>query len=228
MSEHVVLIGACGWLHEGWSGEFYPEDLPEEWRLGYYGNEYQVVMVPASYWSSQAGKIAEWLEESDESLKMVCEWPAQGAGAAQLDAARQGIEALAERVLAILIPIEADISESDLTIYKGLANSYPLCFDLKTSEGTVREQLTAWLAAQLAGLDYSLVWDGVPDSKPGPEAGTVKLTRISGEVEPKQLRTMFEAIIASSTDNIEQVLIVDGEPPSMKLLSNAGIILDLL
>jgi uncharacterized protein YecE (DUF72 family) len=42
LSEHVVLIGACGWQHNDWTGEFYPDDLPEEWRLGYYAHEYQV------------------------------------------------------------------------------------------------------------------------------------------------------------------------------------------
>ena len=93
MSEHVVLIGAYGWQHKGWSGAFYPEDLPEEWQPGYYGNEFQLVIVPASCWAAEVDTFEEWLEESDESLQMICEWPAEGATPAQISEAQRGIAA---------------------------------------------------------------------------------------------------------------------------------------
>ena len=54
------------------------------------------------------------------------------------------------------------------------------------------------------------------------------MTRISGEVEPKALRTVLETMVAESSTDRNMALIVDGEPPSMQLLTNAGIILDLL
>ncbi len=229
LSEHVVLIGARGWIHEGWSGEFYPEDLPDEWQVGYYGNEFQVVMVPASYWSTQADKFDEWLEESDESLKMICEWPAQGATAAQISEAERGIEALAERVLAVLIKVETEVSEFDLAIYMELADKYPLCFEIKDDLATdKRRQLQAWLTEEFAGKDYGIVWTGEPALQSNLALGSVSVTKLSGEVDPKQLRTLFECILAAGTENRNQVLIVDGEPPSMQLLTNAGIILDLL
>lgn len=229
MSEHVVLIGARGWLHKGWSGEFYPEDLPDEWQLGYYGNEYQVVMVPAAYWSTQSDKFDEWLEESDESLLMICEWPAQGANQAQLSEAKQGIKAVAERVLAVLIPLDSDICESELAIYKELAATYPLCFDIKAGLDSAQcVHLQTWLTENFADYEYGLVWDGEQDSKQNLNLGSVSVTKISEERDPKQLRTMFESILAASAENRNQVLIVEGEPPSMQLLTNAGIILDLL
>ncbi|VAW50835.1 hypothetical protein MNBD_GAMMA06-453, partial [hydrothermal vent metagenome] len=52
-----IIPGAYGWRQKHWSNSFYPEDLPAEddWRLTYYSNEFDVVLVPADYW--QAGKI---------------------------------------------------------------------------------------------------------------------------------------------------------------------------
>ncbi len=49
-----INLGAYGWRHPHWSNTFYPEDLPvsepEDWRLTYYSNEFNTVLVPADYW----------------------------------------------------------------------------------------------------------------------------------------------------------------------------------
>ena len=225
LSEHVVLIGACGWQHKDWTGEFYPDDLPEEWQLGYYGNEYQVVMVPASYWAAKPETIEEWLEESDESLRMICEWPAEAVSQAQIKKAQQGINAVSDRVLAILIPLDTEVSVADLVIYKELAETYPLCFDVATEQ---RERLIPWLAEHFAGFDYGICWRAEQAYKQDLALGSVSVTRISGEVEPKALRMVLETMVAESSTDRNMALIVDGEPPSMQLLTNAGIILDLL
>lgn len=37
-------------MHENWQGAFYPEDLPEEWRLDYYSNFSDLIVVPDSIW----------------------------------------------------------------------------------------------------------------------------------------------------------------------------------
>ena len=225
MSEHVVLIGAYGWQHTDWIGEFYPEDLPDEWRLGYYGNEYPVVMVPASYLSSDVNEFEEWLEESDDSLRMIVEWPAQGAGRQQVAAAHKALELLSSRVIAIMVPVESDVTEPDYTIYKELAASYPVCFDVNTE---LREQILPWLAEHFANDNYSVCWRADLNLKQDLELGSVAITRISGEIAPKDLRVLLETIITATDPERHMALIVEGEPPSMQLLTNASIILDLL
>lgn len=50
-----IHVGACNWQHSSWLGSFYPEDLPEEWRLSYYANEFHTVLVPA-YITSTLGR----------------------------------------------------------------------------------------------------------------------------------------------------------------------------
>ena len=224
MTEHVVLIGACGWQHNEWTGEFYPDDLPEEWQLGYYGNEYQVVLVPADYWSADLDTYEQWLEEGDESLRMICEWPGK-ATQEQIDRAVQGINAVSDRVLAILIPLQTIATDAELAIYKELAEKYPLCFDVVPEQ---RDLLLPWIASNFSENEVVICWRGEPAFKQDLSRGPVSITRIEGDIDPKTMRGLLETMIAESKLNRHTVLIVDGEPPSMQTLTNAGIILDLL
>ncbi len=58
------IVGARGWDHDAWLGRFYPDDLPSDWRLGYYANEFSGVLVPETQWRG-VGE-AEWQEWCDE------------------------------------------------------------------------------------------------------------------------------------------------------------------
>ena len=51
--KQTINVGAYGWLHPHWINSFYPEDLPLDWRLGYYSNEFNTVLVPSFYWQDQ-------------------------------------------------------------------------------------------------------------------------------------------------------------------------------
>lgn len=55
MSELNIQLGAYGWMHAQWNDVFYPEDLPLDWQLSYYSNEFNTVLVPASYWAKERG-----------------------------------------------------------------------------------------------------------------------------------------------------------------------------
>lgn len=77
-----VSVGAYGWRHSHWSGSFYPEDLPvsadEDWRLSYYSNEFNCVLVPADYWLGLNGKndaidCHHWLDEVNDGFQFLVE-----------------------------------------------------------------------------------------------------------------------------------------------------------
>lgn len=72
---HRVLIGACGWKHQAWLDDFYDDDLPEDWQLGFYSNEFSVVYVPASDWIDEPG-LDEWKDEVAETFRFILEIPA--------------------------------------------------------------------------------------------------------------------------------------------------------
>ena len=67
-------IGARGWLFRQWSGKFYPEDLPEEWRFSYYSNEFRTVLVPAElFYQSTLQDIEGWIDCCDDEFRFYCE-----------------------------------------------------------------------------------------------------------------------------------------------------------
>jgi len=76
-------IAAYGWLSAEWDS-FYPDDLPPEWRLDYYANEFSAVIVPAQTWQGESiDEASRWLEEAPSGFNFF--WELDDAdGAARL------------------------------------------------------------------------------------------------------------------------------------------------
>jgi len=76
---HKVLIGARGWLHRGWQGSFYPDDLPQAWRLAYYANEFSMVVIREQEWA-QIDDISALREDCSQDFHFIVELPALAGG----------------------------------------------------------------------------------------------------------------------------------------------------
>ena len=82
-----LFVGAVGWDHDGWAGNFFPEDLPPDWRLTYYANEYPLVLVPAASWQGASlEQAAAWADDVADAFRFFLEappgaWRGDGAGA---------------------------------------------------------------------------------------------------------------------------------------------------
>ena len=72
-----VVVGARGWVHQHWMENFYPEDIPEEWRLGYYANEFNTLLVPWTQWSESVEELEEGLEDTADDFHLYLELPSQ-------------------------------------------------------------------------------------------------------------------------------------------------------
>ena len=84
-ASHRLIVGARGWDHAGWRGAFYPEDLPQEWRLTYYANEFTGVLVPESVWrAADPETIAIWCDDVTDGFLFFLEL--QDPNAAELPA----------------------------------------------------------------------------------------------------------------------------------------------
>ena len=70
-----VVVGARGWLHEQWIRSYYPEDIPGEWRLGFYANEFNTLLVPWAQWSESIEVLEEGLEDTDDDFHLYLELP---------------------------------------------------------------------------------------------------------------------------------------------------------
>jgi len=70
--DKAIRVGACNWDHTHWQGVFYPDDLPEDWRLSYYANEFSTVLVAEDKWlvgEVLAEEIGEWADEVPENFR---------------------------------------------------------------------------------------------------------------------------------------------------------------
>ena len=75
MEKHqiVIDIAAYGWQSAPWQG-FYPADLPEDWRLDFYSNEFRSVLVPAGIWQQTTTDIVEeWLDAVHDQFRFYFE-----------------------------------------------------------------------------------------------------------------------------------------------------------
>jgi len=70
-----IVVGARGWLHEQWIASYYPEDIPSEWRLGFYANEFNALLVPWAQWSESIEALEEGLEDTDDDFHLYLELP---------------------------------------------------------------------------------------------------------------------------------------------------------
>ena len=64
-----LLVAARGWVHSSWHGNFYPDDLPDDWRLSYYSNEFRATVVPESDWMNKhPSEIEHWVDDTPEEF----------------------------------------------------------------------------------------------------------------------------------------------------------------
>jgi uncharacterized protein YecE (DUF72 family) len=76
MSDYRVYLGAVGWAHPEWEGNFYPEDLPEEWQLPFYNTQFRCVYLPYELWRKASDEeVAAWLYETQDGFRFVLQLP---------------------------------------------------------------------------------------------------------------------------------------------------------
>lgn len=87
-----LVVAAADWRHPAWESAFYPEDLPGDWQLTYYANEFRAVLVAPP---ADAAAAADWLDAVDTGFGFCLDLRQGGVGVEVLDA-------LAGQTLAVL------------------------------------------------------------------------------------------------------------------------------
>jgi len=69
-----IEVIARDWDRPDWRGEFYPEDLPEDWRLSYFANAFESVLVPATSWhEAPLERLAQWAKDVPDRFRFYLE-----------------------------------------------------------------------------------------------------------------------------------------------------------
>jgi hypothetical protein len=219
---YPLLIGACGWIHSDWFADFYPQDLPADWCLSYYANEFPVVLVTSPEWRLAEAAATQWCEDTDTSFHFVVEIAANTVEALQLQLDRMA--GFGKRCAGILLRTSLSM---EVTAISGLLDvingEWPICLDFGGDNGPgdtvlplLRERQIGWC------------WHG-EGSAEGLAQGALAVTRIhSKEANPRQIRHWVETALMNSTQQRRSILLFEGEPPDIAMMRQAQIILDLL
>ena len=124
------IIGSWGWRHPEWEKDvFYPDDLPSDWQLSYYSNEFNLAVVPASYWSSDGYGDDDWLDDVTDVFIFYIDWPfLQLTDQADYEKCAQYCQHLGQQMAAILVNGEA---------WQKLTADQQQCFKSVTKDFTV-------------------------------------------------------------------------------------------
>ncbi len=67
---HSISVGVFDWLNFPSQQDFYPEDIPQEWKLAYYSNEFNSACLSLAGLESRIDEVMEWMEDLPESFEL--------------------------------------------------------------------------------------------------------------------------------------------------------------
>ncbi len=95
MNNYSVYLGTVGWSHAAWRGNFYPEDLPEDWQLSFYNTQFRCAYLHHEQWVDAGDEeVSAWLRETLEGFRFVLGGAAQSNAGEVEKAARFGDRAV--------------------------------------------------------------------------------------------------------------------------------------
>lgn len=212
-----TYLAAEGWNHDPWQGDFYPDDLPIDWRLSYYFNEFRAVAVPAGEWlDAPADQLAGWLADTGPHFRfflLLDESHIERAGTC-LPAI---VDTLGEQCGGLVIFMQ----RASQGFVESLSSLVPAGLRLAI---ICHREPEAVLHASLPE-NMSLNWvdaQGLPSS-----AGKGLCAVIVPEAaDPKRLRALIEGRPGERCE--ERLLLFGGTPPNLETLRAADVILGLL
>ena len=235
-NQYRIRFGTVGWQHAQWHGDFYPDDLPEDWTLPFYGNEFPVVAVPASAWSDEPSEqIEEWLDNSDVHFRFVFEWSWQNA--ADLRAFCQRLQPIQAKTLGIVlqVPWSACCAPGELTsTLIAIIADMPICLEIIDDEGvtpmTSVDFDNAAFKDLLASTKVSCCWHGVETNHAQFfRDSQFAITKIDhNQFDARQIRQVLEVCSAYIQSHEHMVVLFTGEPPALQKVREAMLMLELL
>ncbi|MCI0507134.1 MAG: hypothetical protein L0Z73_13635 [Gammaproteobacteria bacterium] len=217
-----ILAGTRGWQYPEWAGEFYPDDLPEDWRFSYYSNEFQTVLIPFDYLQRyEREEWVEWLDDAPKNFAFYVEL-AETAAWGKIE---PYLEALGEQLRGIVVVIEKLPDVAALaSLIKHAKSMAPVC--IQSSGGKVSDRDMKTLQSCHA---VNECWDGVDNAPAWNYGGAALVLRDSRDQNtPDVLRQIIEKGIEYAGNCEAIALFFTGDLPKIRDVRNARTITDLL
>lgn len=200
-----LMIGAVGWEHPAWDGLFYPDDLPPEWRLTYYANEFPSLLLPVEAWlAGDRERFCGWREDVSEQFRFVLD--VSGISLEDASAMKQ------------LQCCQAALGDR-------LAGA--VCWSPPSRAGSIR------LRTALGDSRFLAMAVCVSGMEPGvqvAEDGAVLCILVAGDAVPdlKWLRSVLESLSARIGAARSPMLFFSGRPPPIKVMRETAVLWRLL
>jgi len=230
--DYRILTGTAGWKHTAWGNEvFYPEDLPEDWYLSFYANEFPIVLLPNDEWLDPAScenLVDETEDQATDGFKCVleCRWVADNKIIERVEQ----FSAIAHVATTLVLQVNSvDITQTQLTNdVELLKEKLHVCLDVLDAPSEYEQTEIKQFCDDHA---VSVCWNGkgevvVPDDSP------VWIARCSSEQKDKQIMQQLKSIITEQykheTLSREHMIIIDGKPPKIEAVRNAMVMMELM
>lgn len=100
-----IEVGAWNCWGPQWLQDYYPPDLPQDWRTAYYANEFPCAGLPAGAWT--AADLAAWANDLPESFSLWLECGEQQLAEPGL---RSALIALGDKLAGVWVTTQANSS----------------------------------------------------------------------------------------------------------------------
>ncbi len=67
--QHTIRVGVFNWTRFMSMVGFYPDDLPEDWHLSFYANEFESACISLNALAGQTDHFLDWVEDLDEAFQ---------------------------------------------------------------------------------------------------------------------------------------------------------------
>ncbi len=202
MSERrpVFRIMSVGWDYLEWTGAFYPDDLPPDWRLAYYANEFPGVLIPDRLWLTVgSGTLESWVDDVRESFRFYLEVD----GAIDTEECLNKIHCLGNNFGGIVMDYRRKPESPLVNIFPGgLAKEFPL-YEMGSNE---------------PGLKTSLPH----------QVGIALRIPTKYLADPMSQRRFLEELAGHVAPGAETLLFLDGDPPAIEKFHKFKILAQLL
>ena len=218
-----IDVAARGWDHDAWCGEFFPADLPREWRLAFYANHFRSVLVPGSMLlGAEIADLAVWRADTHEAFRFFLEISAR-----LVERFRSGGAAA---LVGWLEPLEGHIAGLVLRGFLGPRDTTFLHWLEALGDHFAMHELGG-LERVAAASASPVLAKRLPCWRPGLEGhrhgGCLGLLERPATDLPG-LRRQIEAFMAHARQAERATLCVTGSPPPLPALQQAQILVELL
>ncbi len=197
---HTIQLGAYGWRHKHWSNTFYPDNLPtggtedagEDWRLTYYSNEFDTVLVPADYWQAGQEKDSEnWLASVHSEFRFFVECRPEMFEMVSLAEFTVALEGLLPQLSALVFPRQElpfpDDTEQQLL---QLAESLQVDIIGDVSASVARPTQKIWQADEDVGARFAFIEDDLKNLRSSKEMVERFAAQVAGQDSERVVSTI--------------------------------------